>query len=297
MMSEPRRRGRTLLAVLVLASLILITVDYRQGDGGAVAAIQRGVLTVFAPVAEGFSAVVRPVGGFFSAIGELGSLRDRNAALEADLRALRERQVSVAELQRENAELRSQLDMRERLGFTTTAAQVIAQPPTSVERSLLIDAGASSGLLPGMAVINEFGLVGKLTEVTQSNARVELLTSPSARYGVRIAETGEDGFLTGSGANPFQLEVLDPEADVQPDAQVVTKLFTGTSIPGGIPVGVVESRRGATSRFLTVRPYVDFTRLTTVQVVLDFPTQPEELPEEERIPAPDLPRPDAEDQS
>jgi rod shape-determining protein MreC len=297
MMSEPRRRGRTLLAVLVLVSLILITVDYRQGDGGAVAAVQRGVLTVFAPVAEGFSAVVRPVGGFFSAIGELGSLRDRNAALEADLRALREQQVSVAELQRENAELRSQLDMRERLGFTTTAAQVIAQPPTSVERSLLIDAGANNGLLPGMAVINEFGLVGKLTEVTQSNARVELLTSPSARYGVRIADTGEDGFLTGSGANPFQLEVLDPEADVQPDAQVVTKLFTGTSIPGGVPVGVVEARRGPTSRFLTVRPYVDFTRLTTVQVVLDFPTQPEDLPEEERIPAPDLPRPGAEDQS
>jgi rod shape-determining protein MreC len=297
MMSEPRRRGRTLLAVLVLASLILITVDYRQGDGGAVAAIQRGVLTVFAPVAEGFSTVVRPVGGFFSAIGELGSLRDRNAALEADLRALREQQVSVAELQRENAELRSQLDMRERLGFTTTAAQVIAQPPTSVERSLLIDSGAASGLLPGMAVVNEFGLVGKLTEVTQSNARVELLTSPSARYGVRIADTGEDGFLTGSGANPFQLEVLDPEADVQPDAQVVTKLFTGTSIPGGIPIGVVEARRGPTSRFLTVRPYVDFTRLTTVQVVLDFPTQPADLPEEDRIPAPDLPRPGAEDES
>ena len=293
MMSEPRRRGRTLLAVLVLTSLILITVDYRQGDGGAVAAIQRGVLTVFAPVAEGFATVVRPIGGFFGAIGELGSLRDQNAALEADLRVLREQQVSAAELQRENEELRNQLGMRERLGVTTTAAQVIAQPPTSVERSLLIDAGANNGLLPGMAVINEFGLVGKLTEVTQSNARVELLTSPSARYGVRIADSGEDGFLTGSGANPFQLEILDPEADVQPDAQVVTKLFTGTSIPGGIPVGVVEARSGPTSRFLTVRPYVDFTRLTTVQIVLDFPTQPSELPEEERVPAPEIPRPEA----
>jgi rod shape-determining protein MreC len=295
MMSEPRRRGRTLLAVLVLASLILITVDYRQGDGGAVAAIQRGVLTVFAPVAEGFATVARPIGGFFSAIGEMGSLRDRNAALEADLRALREQQVSIAELQRENAELRNQLGMRERLGFTTTAAQVIAQPPTSVERSVLIDAGADNGLLPGMAVINEFGLVGKLIEVTRGNARVELLTSPSARYGVRIADSGENGFLTGSGANPFQLEVLDPEAEVASDAQVVTKLFTGTSIPGGIPVGVVEARRGETSRFLTVRPYVDFTRLTTLQVVLDFPTQPTDLPEEEQVPAPEIPRPQPSD--
>lgn len=296
-MTEPRRRSRTLLAVLVLVSLVLITVDYRQGEGGALAAIQRGALTIFGPVAEGFATVVRPVGGFFSAVGELGSLREQNAALEADLQELRDQRVSVAELERENAELRQQLGMRERLGFTTTAAQVIAQPPTAAERSVLIDAGAANGLLPGMAVINEFGLVGKLVEVTNSNARVELVTSPSARYGVRIADTGEDGFLTGSGARPFQLEVLDPEAEIEPDAQVVTKLFAGTSIPGGIPVGVIEERRGPASRFLLVRPYVDFTRLSTVQVVLDFPTQPEQLPEEDRVPAPDIPRPDPDEDS
>lgn len=290
-MSEPRRRGRTLVAVLVLVALVLITVDYRQGEGGFVGAIQRGALTVFGPVAEGFATVVRPVGGFFSAIGEVGSLRERNAALEQDLRGLREQQVAVAELQRENAELRNQLGMRERLGFTTTAARVIAQPPTSVERSVLIDAGADNGLLPGMAVINEFGLVGKLTEVTASNARIELLTSPRARYAVRIAETGEGGFLTGSGADPFQLEVLDPEAEVVQGVEVVTNLFTGSSVPDGIPIGEVEDRAHPGSRFLSVRPYVDFTRLTTVQIVLDAPLQPTDLPEEERVPAPDLPQP------
>src|SRR5687768_2382475 len=133
-MPEPRRRSRTLLAVLVLVSLVLITFDYRQGDGGAVAAIQRGALTVFGPVAEGFGDVVRPIGGFFGGIGELGSLRDQNAALEEDLRELRERQVSMADLQRENEQLRAQLAMRDRLEYTTTAARVIAQPPTSIER-------------------------------------------------------------------------------------------------------------------------------------------------------------------
>ncbi|HVM20708.1 MAG TPA: rod shape-determining protein MreC [Egibacteraceae bacterium] len=294
-MPEPRRRSRTLLAVLVLVSLILITVDYRQGDGGAVAAIQRGALAVFGPVAEGFATVVRPVGGFFSAVGELGSLRERNAALESDLQELRRQQVHMADVERENAELRAQFDMRQRLGFTTTVGRVIAQPPTSVERSVLLDVGANNGLLPGMAVINEFGLVGKLTEVTAGNARVELLTSPNARYGVRLAETGEQGFLTGRGANPFQLELLDTEAEIEAGAQVVTQLFTGTAIPDGIPVGVIEAPRDA-SRFLAVRPYVDFTRLTTVQVVLDYPTQPTELPEEERLPSPDLPRPDLDDE-
>ena len=294
-MPEPRRRSRSLLAVLVLISLILITVDYRQGDGGAVAAIQRGALTVFGPVAEGFGTVVRPVGNFFGAIGDLSSLREQNTAMARDIAALRQDQLSQADLQRELDQLRAQLNMREGLGYTTTAARVIAQPPSSVERSVLLDVGADNGLLPGMAVMNEFGLVGKLTEVTSGNARVELLTSPSARYGVRIAESGELGYLTGSGADPFQLEVLDPEADVKADAQVVTQAFTGTSIPDGIPVGVVDARRGPASRFLSVRPYVDFTRLTVVQIVLDYPKQPVELPEQERVPAPKLPQPKTED--
>jgi rod shape-determining protein MreC len=285
-MPEPRRRTRSLLAVLVLVSLILITVDYRQGDGGGVSAIQRGALTVFGPVAEGFATVVRPVGGFFSGIGELGSLRDQNAALEADLRTLREQRVSTADLEREVAQLRAQLNMRDQLDFTTTGARVIAQPPSSVEQSVLIDVGAKNGVLPGMAVINEFGLVGKLTEVTANHSRVELLSSPSARYGVRVAETGEVGFLTGSGANPFQLELTQPEVDAEADDQIVSNIFTGSTVPDGIPVGVVAPRDGPASRFLSVKPYVDFTKLHIVQVVLDAPKQPVELPEEERVPAP-----------
>ncbi|MBA2528473.1 MAG: rod shape-determining protein MreC [Euzebyales bacterium] len=288
-----RRRSRTLLAFLVLASLVLLTVDYREGDGGALAAVQRGALTVFGPVAEGFATVVRPVGGVVASVRELGSLRERNAALEAELRRLREEQASVADLERDNAELREQLGMRRRLRVTTTGASVIAQPPTSAERSVLLDAGAGDGLAPGMAVVNAEGLVGKLVEVTAGNARVELLTSTSAQYGVRIAGSGESGFLTGSGANPFQLEVLDPEADVEAGAEVVTQLFRGTSIPGGIPVGVVEGRAAPQSRFLAVRPYVDFTRLTSVQVILDAPRLPDVLPPDERVPAPDRrpPRP------
>ena len=290
-MPEPRRRSRSLLAVLVLVSLILITVDYRQGDGGAVSAIQRGAMTVFAPVAEGAATVVRPIGNFFAAIGDLSSLRAQNEAYEAEVARLREEKLSRADLERENAQLRAQLKMRDRLGYTTTGARVIAQPLSAVERSVMLDVGADQGLAPDMAVINEFGLVGKLTEVTAGHARVELVTSPSARYNVRLADSGEVGYLTGSGANPFRLEVLDPEAEVAPDAQVVTYHSTGSAIPDGVPVGVVEARSGPASRYLNVRPYVDFTRLSIVQVVLDYPKHPVELPEEDRIPAPKRPQP------
>ncbi|HWH32024.1 MAG TPA: rod shape-determining protein MreC, partial [Egibacteraceae bacterium] len=256
------RRSRTLVVALAVAALALLTLDYRQGDGGIVAAMQRGVTAVLAPVQEGLSDVVRPVGDFFEAIAELDDLRQQNAELEAELQDLREGKFSRADLERENTELRALLGMRERLGYTTTGATVIAQPPNAFEWSVLIDAGAEQGIEPGMAVINAEGLVGKVIDVTRRNARVQLLTSPNAGYAVRVSGTGEEGLLTGRGSRPFQLEVLNPEAEIPAGSQVVTRVFQGTTIPDGIPIGETEQARAGGSRFVYVRPYVDFTRLS-----------------------------------
>lgn len=296
-----RRRTPTLLAVLVLVSLVLITMDYRQENGGWLAAVQQGAVTVFGPVQEGFAATVRPISGAVGSVAELGRLRDENAALREELERLRERRVSVADLERQNRELRDLLDMRERLGVTTTGARVIAQSPGAFEWSVLIDAGADNGLRPGMAVINHDGLVGKLTQVTARNARVHLLTSPQAGYVVKVADSGEEAFLSGRGSQPFQLEMTDAEADVEAGAQVVTHAFGGSSIPDGIPVGEVEPHpqtEEAGDAVLSVRPYVDFSRLGLVQVVLDAPPHPvdldpDELIEDDERPRPPPPGPDA----
>jgi rod shape-determining protein MreC len=289
------RRNRTLLAVLVLVSLVLLTVDYRQGDGGSVAAVQRGALAVVGPVQEGFARAVRPIGGFFSSIGDLWRLRQENAELLAELEQLRDGRVSVAHLQQENTELRAQLAMRERLGFTTTGAQVIAQPPGAFDWTVLIDIGSDHGVQAGMAVIDGHGLVGKVIEATRRNARVELLASPNANYAVRVADSGEDGLLRGRGSRPFQLEILDPEAEIEPGAEAVTRAFRGTTIPDGIPLGVGGGplgRAGAGgARYLAVRPYVDFARLNIVQVVLDGPDYPADLPPDEVVDPPEPSRP------
>ncbi len=289
-----RRRSRTLLAVFTLVALVLITIDYRLGDDGFTAAVRRGAVVAFSPVQEGFAAVVRPVGSFVATIGELGSLREQNAALEAELNELTEQLPSVANLERENAELRELLEMRERLELTTSAARVIGQPPGEQGSTVLIDTGADQGVDVGMAVLSARGLVGKVTEVTASHARVELLTSPSARYAVRVAENAETGLLRGQGADPFQLELLDPEADAEPGDEVVTRTFQASTIPDGLPIGEIieEQSAGAGERFLLVRPYVDFRRLSFVQVVLDAPEAPADLDPDDVIEPEEGERPD-----
>jgi rod shape-determining protein MreC len=276
-MPSDRRRPRTLLAVLVLAALVLVTLDFRQGDGGPLGALQNGALAVFAPVQDGLSSVVRPIAGFFSSIGQLGSLREENTALVEENAELRERQVSVADLQREIDELRALVGMREQTGFTTSAGRVIAQPPGTFSWSVLIDIGADQGVRRDMAVINAEGLVGKITEVSGGYARVQLAASPNANYAVRVAQTGQHGLLNGRGARPYQLQIYDdPDQPLPDDADVVTRAFQGTAIPDGIPVGrtVVDGEAAIPGQFVDIAPAVDFNRLDMLLVILDVPQVP-----------------------
>lgn len=267
-----------MLAMLLLAGLLLATADYRQGEQGLLSEAQRAVSAAFAPVQDGLAAAVAPLGNIAASIGELGSLREQNALLEAELQSLRQQHVLLADLAHENERLRELVGMRERLGLSTSSAKVIAQPPGVSRWSLLIDIGAEHGVRENMAVIDADGLVGKVVEVGPNHARVQLAASPNAGYAVRIEDTGQHGLLSGRGRNPLQLRITDdPEDDIPEGARVVTRAFQGTSIPDGIPVGVVAAAAPGqleSARFVAVRPFVDHQRLDTVLVVLDAPEVP-----------------------
>ena len=287
-------RGRSTLVALVLLSVALLTLGYRQGPAGPLAAIQRGAMAVVAPIQDGFAAVVRPLGGMFVAFGQLGSLRAENQNLRTLLEEADQRRIALAELERENVELRGLLDMRERFKLETVSGRVVAPPPGSLEWRMLVDLGAQDGVETGMAVLNADGLVGKIAEVTRAYSWIELATSPSAGYATRIAQNGETGALSGRGPQPYQLEVYDTEAELPADAEIVTQSYVGSRIPDGLPIGKVVSPPGGLAqgtRFVEVRPYVDFTALGSVLVVLNAASQPASFSPDEVIVDPNPPRP------
>lgn len=273
--------------MLVLTALVLVTLDYRGGEAGPVAAMQRVALALYGPLQGGFAAIVRPVGGFLSSIGQLGTLREQNEALQAEVEQLRQRDLSLADLMRENDELRAELAMPQREQFTTVGATVIGQDQSTFDWTVVVDVGAQDGVVEGMTVVNADGLVGRVVEVTPDLARVQLASSPESRFSVRIAGTGERAFLLGNGTQPFRLEIVDPEVAVPVDAEVVTTTYEGSQTPDGVLVGIVEGvtdPAGPPQRFRTVQPYVDFSRLSVVQVVLDAPDAASDGPVIEPVP-------------
>lgn len=272
-----RRRTRILIGILLFVALVLITMDVRAGDDGVLQRLRGTATAILQPVQDGASALVRPLGSVTDGVGELFALRSENERLRERVDELEQRRRVLTDLERENRELQGLLELEERLGFDTVAARTVALAPSSFEWTITIDVGAQDGVERDMPVIAAAGLVGRVIQVTPSASRVLLTIDPNFAAAARAARTGEIGSVDGRGSDPMQLEPLEPSADIRVGDEIVTSSFAGGVFPGGIPIGVVADAGDPTARLtrsITVLPYVDFTRLQHVLVVLSAPVEP-----------------------
>lgn len=261
----------------MVASLTIITVDYRAQEQGPLAALGRAALGIVAPVQEAVAGIFRPVGAFFSTLANLGKLKAENTRLRAQLERISGEQAQLQDLLRENANLRQLNDLRKHLDFSTRGASVVGESVSNFEWAVIVDRGSSDGVRIDMPVIASEGLVGRVVKVSASSAKVRLIVDPRSRVAVRLT-SGEQGVLVGRRAGQdLRLDLVDPETTVRAAESVTTSGFEGAVFPPGIPVGVVSEvvpSEVDLSKHVLVRPLVDFSRLDHVLLVFSRFAEP-----------------------
>lgn len=273
-MFDRSRRMRFLLVLLITTSLVLITIDFRSKGDSPLDAVGRFVVTVLSPIQEGLAKIGRPIGNFVRGFTEVPSLRARVEALDRENAALQAQIEQQTDVFRENRSLRRLLGLRDRLDLETVSAQVIGIGPSNFERTLFIDRGTSDGVRLGMPVIGGAGLVGRVIAAGPSSSEVLLIVDRSSSVAGRLAGSGETGILEGTGGATLRFEILNPDARVRKGDRVVTSGYDGGVYPAGVPIGIVTEvpkQQGALSRVVTVRPFVNFTGLDYLLLVVEVP--------------------------
>jgi rod shape-determining protein MreC len=271
---DPSRR---VLGLLVLAALTVITLDARTGSDSPLNPVRSAVGSVVGPLEAVTNDVTQPfadAGGF---LRTNKSLRGDIATLSAENSRLRG-QVASEPLDRQRlAELDALTRTADQTGYSLVAARVIAMGPVqSFSRTVTIDAGTSSGVRADMTVLNNDGLVGRVVRATRSTATVLLIVDHSSVVGGRLSTNSEIGFLRGRGTigdrGRLDLELVDNAVEPSRDDAVVTwGSKNGVPYVAGIPIGRVESVVSTprqSSRIAVIRPFVDFTALDVVGVVV-----------------------------
>ncbi|MEU6808118.1 rod shape-determining protein MreC [Streptomyces sp. NPDC046831] len=270
------RESRLLLVLLIAIAFALITVDIRGGQNSPVDGARQAAATVFGPIENGVSAAVDPVGNAVSAIRASGDRHDRLAALEKENAALKARLGSDERNRSRLQQLDRMLKVAGEGQYGIKGAQVIAiGSAQGFSWTITIDVGAHDGIRRDMTVLNGDGLVGRVTTVGPDSSTVLLANDPDFTVGTRMEGTGELGFATGQGDRPLRVQLLNGKAQVKKGDRLVTfgSQADKPFVPG-VPVGVVsrvDPAGGDLTRTVYVTPYVGFTKLDVVGVVVQAP--------------------------
>jgi rod shape-determining protein MreC len=269
------RRTRVVLALLLLTAFTLITLDYRSRGGGFFGSIRRTASSVFGPVERLAADVVRPVRHAVTAVGDIGSNHKKVTDLQKEVATLQQQlKLQPFDTAREN-ELEQLLHVSAVGQYKLLYAQVIAvSARNGFEWTATIDAGSSDGLKENMTVLNGNGLVGRLKIVGSTTSTVLLAIDPEFNVGVRLPNNTM-GVVSGHGRSAMTLEMLDPTARVKAGDGLVTQgSLDQTPFVWGVPVGSVISATNPLAGDVQtgeVKPYVDFSTLDLVGVVVEPP--------------------------
>ena len=263
--ARPVRRILVALLVLVLMAVFVFwRIDSPRAERMRAAVVDRVVPSldwVMAPV----TAVSRMVAGFQS----YQRLYEQNQELRRELQRMSAWKEAAVQLEQENAKLLAQNNVRLDPALTGVSGVVMTDSGTAFRQSVLLNRGARDGILDGWATMDGLGLVGRISGVGETTARVMLLTDPSSRLPVTIQPSGQRALLTGDNTALPYLDFMESPEDVRPGDRVVTS-GDGGLFPPGLLVGQAVQ---ASDRRMRVRLAADYGRLEFLRVLRSHPAE------------------------
>lgn len=192
-----------------------------------------------------------------------------NIELESKLR-------SFGSLEEENQKLKEMFSIKNRQDqYDYLGANVIGRTGGGIITSYIIDKGEDEGLLAGMAIMSQEGIVGQITETAKTWSIVETLSSENISIHVTTAEDKQNsGILEGhigSGQKQMaKISYLPIDSSIKAGDSLVTSGL-GKFYPPDFYIGEVvrvDEDKGNLMKTAIVETAVDFNDARMLFVIL-----------------------------
>lgn len=217
------------MLILLLTSVMLITIDLRGNtllDGA-----RSGFDYAFRPFEIAAEVVTTPVERAWSGMTEVDDLKRENETLREQLDQQRADQIANQNALAENQELRALLNLDSLADLDKVPCSAIGVSGSNDLQVVEVDCGTTDGVREGMPVINQAGLVGKITAAFPETSVVMLVTDLSYHVEVKVvsqADPEEPEAPPSTSPSGFPLDSLPDIAD---DLSSTTTTSTTTTSP------------------------------------------------------------------
>lgn len=204
----------------------------------------------FAPLRGVASDAVAPAGevgavarsgsrGIFEGVAAYFNAGMQNAALRREVEIARIRLAEAEAVKAENLRLKGLLGLNEGTTKPVAVARLVGSTATSGRRHAYIGVGAKDGVRPGMPVLSERGVIGRVLETGRSSARVLLLTDSESVLPVRRAADNVIAFAEGRGDGLLRIRLVNLGVNPLKVGDVMVTSGAGGYYRPGVAVAVI----------------------------------------------------------
>ena len=267
------RSRRRLFFTGVLGTLIIVTVYL---SGGVVAGARSAAHAVVFPFSWAADFVARPVGHLVAGMVNYSDVEAQNKQLRYLLGRETLRADENAQAAQQLRQLSQALHVPVAATLGTLTAQVTALSPTNFSATVTIDKGQDEGVMDGMPVVADGGLVGRIISTTAHTSTLRLLTDTGSVVGATFGNGQTSVLISGQGLNnPLSVSGIPVSASVGVGSLLSTDGLQGGLFPPGLPIGRVTKllvNPGASTYSVTLAPTANLNRLAYLDVVLWEPS-------------------------
>ena len=255
----------------IILSVVIIFLLFFLHYLGVLRPIENSVIYLTKPFLRVFYGASNWVGTNYLDYRSKQSLIEENNELKNQLLTLiKEKSVYQVEAE-ENEFLKSQINFSKNLKNEFEVARVIGQNTELTQNSLIIDKGESSGLIVGLPVLGDNGvLIGKVYKVNKTSAMVLLINDDLSKVSVKVLNGAKTiGLVEGEYGIGIKMRFIPQSETVKVDDIVVTSGLE-QAIPKGLVVGQIKKVNQEPEQLFqeaSIESLIDFNKVTLVNII------------------------------
>jgi rod shape-determining protein MreC len=267
--------------VLVLLSLMLLTISFRESSSGPLHRLQGYGSQGTRPFQVVADRIAKPFEDLSGWVHKMLAAKKENKKLRAQLKRLLQQRAQQKNAEAEAKRLESLLHYERSSqfprDFSPVNSQVLSPASGPFDQTIVIAGGKNRDVRIDDPVINEDGLVGRIAQVGPTTSKVTLVSDSSFAASARDLRTGAEGIVRhpSTGSDVLMLDGVKVDQRIGNNDSIVTshwrRLDLSSLYPDGISIGHISSYRRVDVNpeyEIQVEPSVDFSSLDAVIVLI-----------------------------
>ena len=262
-----RSVNSSIIYILVIISISLLTIPESITNN-----IKVTVASPLAPVQKIISQTSDLFKNGFKKLASIANNTEKNEEMEKEIFLLKNKivkQQNVINVYTQKLKVVSEFRKNNYSDEKPIIADIIGYDVSNFRKSIIIDVGTKQGASVDDIVVFGNALVGRISAIGRSSARVILITDPASNVPSRFLQSRTQGMVQGTADGTCIMKYVPRQTEINESDKVISSGI-GRAFPKSIYVGdVVEVKQKEAKLFkdIKIKPRVAISKIEHVLVI------------------------------